>query len=175
MQRRIATDDVAGILRRLGAQRYPEGDVALGFTEGRQIKSLATEGEEDVATAPFLTDVDDQIDPLRVMNEQLEVFIDDHQQNRNRLQVPARQPHLLILVGIARAGIFEKPITPGDLAVDRLAHPFRQVPVVLAQVRQRTGDMRKALQILCCRLELHVDEDHDERFRRVRQSYPTAQ
>ncbi len=80
-----------------------------------------------------------------MMNEQLEVFVDDHQQNRYRFQIPSGQPHLFVFVSVTRAGLVEKPVTAGDLAVDRLAHPLGEVPVVLAQVGQRTRDVRKSL------------------------------
>ena len=112
VQRGVATDDVAGILGGLRAQRDPEGDVALGFTQRRQIQALAAEGEEDVTAAAFLADVDDQLDPLLVVMEQLEVLVDDDQQDRHRLEIAAGQPHLLVLVGVTRAGLFEKPVAP---------------------------------------------------------------
>ncbi len=145
MQRGIASDHVAGILGGLRAQRHPKCDVALGLTQRRQIQSLAAEGEEDVAAAAFLTDVDHQFDPLRVVVEQLEVLVDDDQQDRNGLQVAAGQPHLFVLVGVTGAGILEKPVAPGDFAVDGFAHPFGEMPVILAEVGQRARNMRQTL------------------------------
>src|ERR1700689_2791297 len=115
MQRGVATDAVARILGRLRAQRDPEGDVALGFTQRREIETLTAEGEEDVTATTFLTDVDDQLDPLLVVVEQLEVLVDDDQQNGDRLEIPSGQPHFLVLVGITRSSLFEKPVAPVDL------------------------------------------------------------
>src|SRR6201999_1924948 len=100
VQRGVASDDVARILGRLGAQRNPEGDVALGFTERREVETLTAEGEEDVTATAFLADVNNQLDPLLVVVEQLEVLVDDDQQNGNRLEIPSGQSHFLVLIGV---------------------------------------------------------------------------
>jgi hypothetical protein len=123
VQSGVTTDDVARIFGGLRPQRHSKRDVALRLAQRRQVQALATEREEYVAAAAFLADVDHQLYPLLVMMEELEVLVDDHQQNRNRLEVAARKPHLLVLVGVARAGLLEKPVASGDFTIDGLAHP----------------------------------------------------
>ena len=80
-----------------------------------------------------------------------------------------------ILVGVTGAGILEQPVAAGVFAVNGPPHPFGEVAIVIAEVRQRGGHMRQTFEVLGSRLELHIDEDHDERLRRVSQRDPVAQ
>ena len=175
MQCGIAADDVPRILRRLGPQRHAKSDVALDFTERGQIQALTAEGEEDVTAAALLPDVDDQVDPLGMVVKQLEILVDDDQQDGHRFEIASGKPHLLVLVGVPGAGVLEKGVAAGHFAVDGLAHPFGEMTVVLAEVGQRTRDVRQPFEVLGRRFELHIDEDDDERLGGVRQRDAVAQ
>ena len=175
VQRGIASDHVPGVLRGFGPQGDPERDVALRLAQRGQVQALAAEREEDVAPAALLADVDDQVDPVGMVMKQFEILVDDDQQDGHRLEIAAGESHLLVLVRVAGARIFEQPVAARYLAVHRLAHPVGKMAVVLPEVRERRGDMGKPFEVLRGGLELHVDEDHDEAFRRMGQRYAVAQ
>ncbi|CFR66969.1 Uncharacterised protein [Mycobacterium tuberculosis] len=78
--------------------------------------------------------MDDQINPLFVVGEQLQVFVDDHQQHRHRRQIASGEANLFVVVGVARTYRFEQFVALFDLAVDNSAHPLGQMPLVFAEV-----------------------------------------
>ena len=103
----IAADDIAGILGGLGPKCDAESDIALRLTQRRQVQTLATQGEEDIAATTLLPDMDHKIDPIGVVVKEFEVLVNDDQQDGDRFQVPASESHFLILVRVTCTGILE--------------------------------------------------------------------
>ena len=109
---------------------------------------MSAEREEDIAAAAFLSDMNHQFDPFRVVVKQLEILVDDDKEDGDGLQISPGETHFLVLVRVTCPGILKKPISAGNFTVDRLSHPFREMPVIFTQIRQRTRNMWQSVEIL---------------------------
>ena len=160
-------DDRAGLAGGEGAQADPVGQVRLEPAQPALLEPLRRQQQVHRQRPAEAPDGDEEVGELGLGREQLGELVGDDEQRRQRLEVGAPGPGLLVVGDVGEvAGRAQQLLAPGHLALQRVLHALDEREL-LAEVGDDRRDVRHVGHAGERRATLEVDEDEVELLGRV--------